>query len=116
MKLTKKEQTEYKDLLNDLFLSRLVYLRADYKLSYKRERNKQIYYYLSVFNYKIVYKDNKAMKLYTTVYKHYNTYKKMKIYIMKISTYYKRYTFKEYLQLYKADHRDFEKELRALDT
>ena len=112
MELTKEEHLQYKDLVRNIFLLRVCF-KADYKLSYKREKNGDLFYYLSVFNYRIVYKNNRATKFYTSTYTHYSTYKKMLSYIGYIQNYYTQMSFKELKRLLEADNEQFRKNLRA---
>ena len=74
--LTEQEYKEYKDIL---FYLRLVreYMKADFRLSYKRAKDNTLYYYLSVYMYDLVFKEDNAYKVYTKTFKRYNTYEKI---------------------------------------
>lgn len=113
-KLTKQERAEYNDLIFTINLLRVCF-KADYKLSYKREKNNKLFYYLSVYNYKIIYEDNKAKKYYTSTYTRYNTYERIRDYLLNISWYYTQISTKELRHLLTAEHEPFKKVLRLIN-
>lgn len=114
-KLTKQERAEYKNLIFTITCLR-TFLRADFKLSYKREKNNKLFYYLSVYNYIITYKDNKAKKYYTSTYTRYNTYERINLFLLTVSHYYTQLSKKELKKLLEAEHNAFNKPLRLLSN
>ena len=81
MELTKEEHLQYKDLVRDINFLRLCE-RAKYRLSYKRERNNKLYYYLFIWRYKtITYLEDKILITFKKPLKVFTTYENMKNYL-----------------------------------
>ena len=79
--LTEQEYKEYKDILFSIRLVR-EYMKADFRLSYKRAKDNTLYYYLSVYMYEIDFQKDHAYKIYTKTFRRYNTYQKIMWYLL----------------------------------